>query len=236
MMLRLSIVLAAVAATLTVPAMGQTTGSHIRKSSDARTDIQGNDSKAAEKAVHFLARCTAELRSPVAKKILALPYLSVEQKNLVKSKIQGSEDCMGRLGFKLKFGYAPMIGGMAEYYVTDIFKDESIKLVSGSATADAGQASVSPAARNSVEMFSQCVARKDPKAVKDFVSTQPTSDEEKSALQSVVPLLGQCIPAGEKISLDKISLRAMLSFGLYRELAAIASVDRNKISLNAGSQ
>lgn len=233
-MIRLSIILAVVTAMIAVPGMSQTTGSHIRKSSDARTDIHGNDPNAAERAAHFLARCTAELRSPVAKKILALPYLSVEQKKLAKSKVRGSEDCMDRIGFKLKFDYAPLIGGMAEYYVTDIFEDESIELVSGSAQEN--QSEVSLPARNSLEMFSQCVARKDPKAVKNFISTQPTSEAEKKALQSVIPLLGQCIPAGEKISLDKISLRAMVSFGLYREMAAVASIEKSEISLNAGNK
>jgi hypothetical protein len=229
-----SIILAVVATVMATPGLSQSTGSHIRKNSDARTDIQDNDPNAAEKAVHFLARCTAELRSPVAKKILALPYLSAEQKKIVKSKVRGSGDCMNRLGFQLRYDFAPLVGGMAEYFVTDIFKDKDIELISEASNAD--RTVVSPSARNSIEMFSQCVARKDPKAVKSFVSTQPTSDAEKKALQSVIPFLGQCIPEGEKISLDKISLRAMLSFGLFRELAAVSSTEKSKFSLNAGNQ
>ncbi len=235
-MIKFSIVVATIATLISYPVLSQSTGSHVKKNSDARTDIHDNDPNAAEKAVHFLARCTAELRSPVAKMILAKPYLSPEQKKLARSKVQGSEECMNRLGFKLRFDYAPLVGGMAEYYVTDIFSDETIELVSASTNAE--QAVISPpyAPRNSLEIFAQCVAKKNPKAVKNFISTIPTSDAEKEALQLVIPMLGQCIPSGDEVALDKISLRAMLSFGLYRELAAVASVEKNQVSLNAGSQ
>lgn len=225
---------AAISAMIATPVLGQGLGSHIRKSSDARNDIHDNDPDAAEKAANFFARCTAELRSPVAKKILDLPYMDSAQKKLARSKVSHGEECMDRLGYRLKSDYPPLVGGMAEYYVTDVFSDDSIALIAGTGNSD--QVSVSPKPRNSAEIFSQCVARKDARAVKNFISAVPASGAEKQALQVVIPLLGQCIPAGEKIELDKISLRAMLSFGLYRELAAVVATDIQPTVKNAGSQ
>lgn len=232
-MTRFTVILTAIVTMMASPATSQSLGSHIKKSSDARSDIHDNDPNTAEKAVHFFARCTAELRSPVAKKILELPYSSREQQKLVRSKVRAGEECMDRLGFKLRTDHVPLFGGMAEYYVTDVFPDESIGMISSSI---AEKPIASPTPRNSAEIFSQCVARKNPREVKDFNSTEPTGEAEKEVLQSVMPLLGQCIPAGENITLDKISLRAMLSFGLYRELASIASAETAPASASAGSQ
>ncbi|GAB5488372.1 MAG: hypothetical protein Pars2KO_19420 [Parasphingorhabdus sp.] len=219
------VVIFAIAMLFAVPAFGQGLGSHIKKSRDARTDIHDNDPNAAEKAVHFVGRCFADMRSPIAKKILALPYLEKDQKKMVKSKVSGNggSECMGRVGFKLRFSYPPMIGGMADFYVTDVYSDDLIDKL-----ADAPQ-SVQP--RNSIESFSQCVVRKNPRAIKTFVAAPPTSNSEKQALQSVVPLLGSCIPAGEEIKLDRIALRAMLSFGLYQELTGYSSAN-----VTAGTQ
>ena len=204
------------------PALSQSLGSHIKRSSDARSDIHINDPDAAEKAAHFVARCTAEIRSPAAKKILALPYMSKKQQKSVGSKVRGVGECVNRLGYDLRFTSSPLVGGMAEYFVTDVFRDELVNQVAVP-TSDSPVISSTP--RNGGEIFAQCVVQKDARAVKNLISTEPTSDEEKQALKAVVPLLGQCIPAGEEIALNRRSIRAMLSFGLYRELATLDSAE-----------
>ena len=221
-MTRLLILFSVLVAMLAAPLAAQSTGSFIKRNSDAPNDIHSNDPKAAEKAANFFAQCTAELRGSFAHDILAMPYLDKAQTKKIKSTVRGPEECMDRVGFLLKMDDPIFLGGMAEYYIAHIYRSFDLAILSERHSTP----------RNTPEIFSQCVVRKNPQLVRNFVTAEPASKGETAALKLVVPMLGQCIPIGEKISLDRVALRAMLSVGMYREMDAYSTEKREPEAQN----
>lgn len=69
----------------------------------------------------------------------------------------------------------------------------------------------------------ECVARIDSAGTKAVLVTTIDTAEELSALKSVTPALSKCLPAGQTLKLDRMSLRGSLAVAFYRLANAVQS-------------
>lgn len=67
-----------------------------------------------------------------------------------------------------------------------------------------------------VGKLGECVVRQLPDASRAVLSTQIETPGELASLNALAPALQQCVPAGETISLDRMSLRGALAIAYYR--------------------
>ena len=187
---------------------------------------QAQGENASILVMHQFARCVADQHQKGAMALLALPYLSDEQSNAVGSLVGGNEDCMGSDGVGLRFKPPAIVGGMAEQLIANRYKNANVIRFAGMTDETLDQLSVKP--RNYAEDFAQCVVRRDPQKVTQLIQTRPTSDEEAAIVQQLVPHLGPCLVSGQKISLNKPSVRSILAVGLYRMLASAPATQATK--------
>ena len=69
----------------------------------------------------------------------------------------------------------------------------------------------------------ECVARTDSAATRAVLVTTIDTMDELSALKSVTPALSKCLPAGQTLKLDRMSLRGSLAVAFYRLASAAQS-------------
>ena len=71
-----------------------------------------------------------------------------------------------------------------------------------------------PGVRAAMDL-ADCVVAADPYTADFFFRAPSGSDEEKQAERELIPLLGPCIPRGQKLEIDPNALRAWLSEALW---------------------
>ena len=64
--------------------------------------------------------------------------------------------------------------------------------------------------------FGECVVRSDVGAVHQFLTSPVAGTAEKAALARVRPLLGPCVPVGQEIELNLMTIRGTLAMNFYR--------------------
>jgi hypothetical protein len=128
-------------------------------------------------------------------------------------------DCLGNNQVVLGFASVLLAGGIAEYFLTNRYRLAEINTVG--AMSDEAIASAGLVSRNSYEMLSLCVIRRDPAAARAIVDTRPRSPEERAAFQRLVPNVAPCVPANFEMTFSRSALRALIAAGLYRVAAAI---------------
>ena len=62
----------------------------------------------------------------------------------------------------------------------------------------------------------ECVVRTAPEAARGVINTAIDTPAELQSLNALGPMLGQCIKAGETVSLDRVSVRGALAIAYYR--------------------
>jgi len=71
-----------------------------------------------------------------------------------------------------------------------------------------------------------CVLAKSPDKTRDLVLTLPGSAEENAEISAIVPALAQCLPAGQRFSVDRGKLVGALAEIVYRVDIAPRGIDR----------
>ncbi|MCA1749641.1 MAG: hypothetical protein ABR601_04065 [Parasphingopyxis sp.] len=190
----------------------QGVGSHIRRSTDAPRNLDSNDTDSAIRAANYLGRCVAESRGSFARELLAMELGGTAQVERAERVVSAGEVCMNDLGFQLRADTVTVAGGMAEYYLLDVYRDEDI------AAAAAGDAGSAP--RNGLEHLGRCVARRNAEGVVALIETEPASDDEMGVVRALVSDLGPCVMAGETVGFTPRVIRAVTAVGLYQLVAA----------------
>ncbi len=171
---------------------------------DRRSELEAPATPVAVRTLHKFSRCVA-LRFPTrAASVLALDYRTPEYGAAMRKLATSQSSCVnGRLGFSRVL----MAGGMAE----TLLKREG----AGGLSARIASAPVIEA-RDDIEFTSLCVVRKAPDSVVALLATEPTSVEEKTALDAIAPMLPACIRNGMQVRFNRQGLRALLALATYR--------------------
>jgi hypothetical protein len=175
----------------------------------------------ASRAMDQFARCLARQNRWRAEAALALPYLSKEQSLAAANLVKGSGACLGRGAVAFSFTPRALMGGLAERFILDRFKQSDLERVARFSETEVAAAGLVP--RNAAEEFGLCVALRESKNIHALISTPPASDEEGSIIAQITPQLGPCLFEGETVSINREAVRSILSVGLYRALSVLAA-------------
>ena len=210
---------AAAAATLLAasPADAQRTGSHIERRSDVQHDLNRSNPQAGLLALDDMGACYADRSTARARRLLALPFGSGEQNELVEELASGEDRCVQQ-GYMIRSSTSLLISALAENMAEQDLgqpRDGEVREVDAQSFA-----AVQPQVQTPAERLGACVAAKHPNGVLAFLATRPGDAEEMEHLRTLVPTLSSCVPAGQQLSADPRSLRATVAIGLYRTVQA----------------
>jgi hypothetical protein len=161
----------------------------------------------AAKVLNGYARCVADVRPKFADEILALPLSSREQEAALRKGLGGHDDCLGMNVAYLKVHTpAALIGGMAEERFVAENRGKDFAAVIGASKAEP---------RNVMEDIALCLVRRNPSGAVALIGTSPGTPAEKSAVRTLVPDLGPCVPQGTTVKLNELTVRVWIAAGLY---------------------
>lgn len=167
----------------------------------------GTDSTADRVAVRTFSRCLAEARPRWARQVLAQPYLSKGQADLLDSIGTGNDSCSGNRSIAMTLRHSSIIAGIAEQLIKDDLAQVGMKRVSAELNR------VSP--RNTSEDFALCLVARRSQIAQDLVMSSPGSDAERAASEQLAQGIKPCTNSGEAGIVDLQSLRALAATALY---------------------
>ena len=171
--------------------------------------IQPSVDTAKERQVlRNLSACLAERRPGWARQTLAEPYLSGEQARHASEALRGTDTCVSGEEMEVTFRTSGVVGSLAEHFLkADLDRADSRRLAQALNTLEPLNAS---------EDFGLCIAAGDPETARALAMSEPGSDTETGAVRQLAPQVSRCMGAGEKLTVDVQSLRALVSTALYR--------------------
>jgi hypothetical protein len=163
------------------------------------------------------AACVARSHRRLAENMLALPYLSQEQRRIAYEL--SDPGCLGmgddRTGdITLRYPVARLVGRIAQFFIRERYANVDVARFGGLSDEAASQLGL--VARNNAEDMASCVLRRDPQAVRALIDTAWESPQEAEAIRRIVPHLGPCAAAGETLDLNAAAVRLMVATALYR--------------------
>ena len=231
----------AVLASANIPAVSVAappTGSNVQRGEEGLTGrFNPRNETSPRPGINAYFRCIASLHRARANKLVALEYLSAEQRGQIEKVGPASmfeqdrrENCFnsfsGDGGVQIQYDPVSAIGAFAEYFTLKEFEENDAERIAALTREDWQTADLTP--RNGSEMIGLCTAQAAGPAVYRLVATEPASDEEAAAIQAVVPYLGPCLTDGVEVSFDATSLRALLAHSLYKALTGMEALEKAK--------
>ena len=149
-------------------------------------------------------------------------FAQVDLTNDRAIRVYGFHDCLGRVasthrtGVQLRFS----AGAMRQWLVQEAYFDrypENPTWVRGGNMIGARSYPLStdnPGVSGPMD-FADCVVAADPFTADFFFRTTSGSDEEKRAIEALMPVLGPCFPQGQQVQLSPSLLRLWLGEALW---------------------
>lgn len=215
-MMKCGALIVAAGAMLAMPAAAQPpTGSLIGPAPGAVRSQPAGDQINARRVMRTFAACLMRNNSRIAGDILARPFGSDEQQEVIDRRVAGVHDCGGP-GMSLGFNARALAGALAEAGLMTRFGSTGLLRLTRLTADQITIINLNP--RNGFEELGLCVVRRAPDAVRAWAVSEPGSDAEANARRTVIPEIGQCVDQGQPLRADVVGLRAILSVALYRAL------------------
>jgi len=155
------------------------------------------------------SRCIATSEPKVATKMLSYPLSAPEQSVALRRAVDDLEHCLNYDVTSSRIS-APetlmLISGMAEELFRAGYGGRNVTTLVGSSAAKP---------RNVNEDVALCVVRSNPVAARELIDTAPGSAGEKAVIAQIAPQLGSCIPQGQTLAVNRVTVRAWVAAGLY---------------------
>jgi len=208
-------ILVLAAGLLALPAFAQPPlGSRLEPTPGAVRHQSSSDQVTARRVMRTLAACLVRNNWRVANEILAMPYGSAEQVDVINRRVAGVHDCMGESGLTVGFSAPILAGALSEAALQTRFGTADLGRLTRLSADEITILALTP--RNGFEDLGLCVARRAPEAVRAWAASEPGSEAEALARRVVLPQVGPCVDQGQPLRADLAGLRAILSASLYR--------------------
>lgn len=165
------------------------------------------------------AACILERDAAKAKRALQMPYGAESDKAISRLAVN---DCL-RSGM-LQFQGVSLRGALynelyRREFGTNVPRAESVAFDFGQSAPNLDK---DVAGRIGLLMFGDCVLRASPAMAHAFVVAHAAGSAEDAAFVQIEPELGPCLPQGQQIALNRLTLKGVLSEVLYRRATAPA--------------
>lgn len=171
------------------------------------------DQITARTAMRTFAACLLRTNSRVAIDILARPFGSGEQQQVIDRRVPGVRGCP-RPGTNLNA--AALAGALSEAGLQGRFAATDVGRLTNLTPDTITINALEP--RNAQEELGLCVVRRAPEAVRAWAASEPGSAQEANVRRALLPQISPCVDEGQPLRVDAAGLRAILSAGLYRAL------------------
>lgn len=176
---------------------------------------QAQDQISARKAMRTFAACLLRTNSRVAIDILARPFGSGEQQELINRRVPGVRGCPVS-GLRPGFDAQALAGALSEAGLQARFAATDLGRLDNLTPDTITIYALEP--RNGLEELGLCVARRAPEAVRAWAASEPGSAQEANVRSALLPQISPCVDQGQPLRVDAAGLRAILATGLYRAL------------------
>ena len=206
------------------PAAAQRSSSRIDPNPGAVNSISKRDPKSAIRATNAFGQCIAQRNANLARRALELPFASEEQLKLLRSSVNTFDECLGSSPEfdTLAFPRVLFAGAAAERFVLANLRHIDLSTLAGMTDEALDKTEFKP--RNGMEDVGLCVVRRNPANALALLSTHPTSSEETAAARVLLPDVGPCVDAGQKVALNVPNLRAITAYAIYRAALKLGGI------------
>jgi hypothetical protein len=163
----------------------------------------------ALQAMQNFGGCVVEQTPRGAREVLAMDFRTPEYVAALKRLAKGHNRCIPN--GRLKFGGVLFAGSLAEALLRA--EVEAAELPRQFAFDPAREAIAS---RADGEAMALCTVLKAPEATAQLMTTQAASDDEKQAMKTIAPALGECLASGKKFEMTKPAMRALIALAAWR--------------------
>jgi hypothetical protein len=164
----------------------------------------------AVQAVHNFAKCIVGRTPEGAEKVLAMDFRTKAYAQALHRIGKGHDYCM-KNGDRMRSNNVLLAGGLAEALL------EAHGVTAHLARATGFDPTRPPLeSRAPSETVSLCIVREAPGKVATLFGTEPASEDENKAIQSLGATLMKCVPAGQTMKMNRPGLRATLALAAYR--------------------
>jgi len=191
--------------------LGLTASLVLGVAAQAKDPLPGNPDDLSVQAVHNFAACLADTTPKGAQQVLAMDYREAAYKKTLRRFARGHDDGRCMNASVLRSNDVLIAGGVAERLLVETVKPDRFRPL---VAYDTTKAPI--AARSPMEATAICVVRAEPAKTYAIFQTEPTSAGEGHAMQAIAPVLMNCVKAGQKVTLNKPGLRALLALAAYR--------------------
>lgn len=162
-------------------------------------------------------RCVVDRRRDKVLAILTAPNESPEQYRAINAMIPQEDICL-RDASRMRFNAVLLRGGVAEvlYEENNPSRPSAEKDVAGQGGDYDWTLDTPKGGLDLLMAMTACYAAARPGEIHDLLLTTPASDAEAVLLEKMADRFGSCLPAGTKLSMNPLMLRAALAEGLYR--------------------
>jgi hypothetical protein len=167
------------------------------------TEQLGSEPTAIQ-AMHNFAACVVNRNPAAAANVLAMDFRTKQYQEAIRRIAKGNSGCAVRS--TLRFNQVLLAGGMAEALLH--------RAVTSPVAYRPGNAPVE--ARSEVEAAALCVVRASPAQTTALFQTEPTTEEERKAMNQITPFLSRCITKDAALSFNQPGLRSILALAGYR--------------------
>jgi hypothetical protein len=175
-----------------------------------RKPLPGNPDDLSVQAVYNYAACIVETTPRGAEEALALDFTTPAYDKKLRALAKGHADSRCMSASQIRSRSVLIAGGMAEKLLVKKVDPARFPAL---IAYDASKPSI--AAHDVVEVTAMCMVRAEPAKSWAVFATPPTSREEGEAIQALTPTLQSCVPAGQKMAVNKPGLRALLALAAY---------------------
>lgn len=181
--------------------------------------------------LHRFGLCVATTRTKEAKALLsAVPY-SPEHKRWIAT-INGRDGSKCLDAGKMKLTGTLYRGAVAEgLYQSDVaLRQRPLEVMDPPLSLEALVAPIVANAKEPItdddralfvaRWLSYCIAHEGPDRIRAYLATKPASADEVRALNSMNDVFTKCLPKGQTLKVDRLTIRAMLAEALYQRAAA----------------
>lgn len=165
----------------------------------------------AVQAIHNFGACVVGLTPQGAREALALDFRTSRYNEKLRAIAKGHADRCDAPGWRLRFNDTVFAGAMAEA----LLKPEiGVQDMARRLAFDPMRQEI--VARGPLEGMALCTTVRAPEPTATLFATEPGSVEEARAMQSLQPVLEECLAKGAKAALNRPALRSLLALAAYR--------------------
>jgi hypothetical protein len=159
------------------------------------------------RVMHEFSGCVVGESTGEARRVLALDFRTDSYEVALERLAHRNNRCAPRSS-RLRFSGLLLAGGMAEHlFIRDHGSKDPVRLLA--------ERPADPESRSPSEQMSYCIVRRAPAPARAVLAAPPASPEEASAMDTLRPVMSDCLVSAREARLNRPGLRSLIALAFY---------------------